>query len=75
MLVNLFSCFIVDRIQQTHLTFLFLKVLRNLATENDLLIVATACTKHETVELFSLNTGERFFGHIEGITELSPVSY
>ncbi|CAG9540984.1 unnamed protein product [Cercopithifilaria johnstoni] len=51
------------------------ELIRNLATENDLLIVATACTKHEVVELFSLNTGGRFFGQVEGINELSPVSY
>ncbi|EJW83485.1 hypothetical protein WUBG_05603 [Wuchereria bancrofti] len=51
------------------------ELVRNLATENDLLVIATACTKHEVVELFSLNTGGRFFGHVEGIKELSPVSY
>ncbi|VBB25768.1 unnamed protein product [Acanthocheilonema viteae] len=49
------------------------ELVRNLAIENDLLIVATACTKHEVVELFSLNTGKRFFGHVESINELSPV--
>ncbi|VDK78668.1 unnamed protein product [Litomosoides sigmodontis] len=49
------------------------ELLRNLTTENDFLIVATARTKYEVVELFSLNTGERFFGHVEGITELSPI--
>uniref|UniRef100_A0AAF5PKB5 Peroxisomal ATPase PEX1 n=2 Tax=Wuchereria bancrofti TaxID=6293 RepID=A0AAF5PKB5_WUCBA len=49
------------------------ELVRNLATENDLLVIATACTKHEVVELFSLNTGGRFFGHVEGIKELSPI--
>ncbi|VDO32588.1 unnamed protein product [Brugia timori] len=51
------------------------ELVRNLATKNDLLVVATACTKYEVVELFSLNAGGRFFGHVEDIKELSPASY
>uniref|UniRef100_A0A0R3RUG1 Peroxisomal ATPase PEX1 n=1 Tax=Elaeophora elaphi TaxID=1147741 RepID=A0A0R3RUG1_9BILA len=50
------------------------ELVRNLVTENNLLVVATACNKHEVIELFSLNAGGRFFGHVEGIAELNAVS-
>ncbi|VDK66111.1 unnamed protein product [Onchocerca ochengi] len=51
------------------------ELLRNLATEINLLIVATACAKRDIIQLFSLNAGGRFFSHVESIKELSPVSY
>ncbi|VDP19927.1 unnamed protein product [Onchocerca flexuosa] len=50
------------------------ELLRNLSIETNLLIVATACTKRDIVELFSLNGGGRFFSHVESIKELGPVS-
>ncbi|KAM3728529.1 Peroxisomal ATPase PEX1 [Dirofilaria immitis] len=49
------------------------ELLRNLTNGNDLLIVATACTKRDIIELFSMNAGGRFFSHVEGITELDQV--
>ncbi|MCP9262927.1 hypothetical protein DINM_006295 [Dirofilaria immitis] len=36
------------------------ELLRNLTNGNDLLIVATACTKRDIIELFSMNAGGRF---------------
>uniref|UniRef100_A0A1I7VEU1 Peroxisomal ATPase PEX1 n=1 Tax=Loa loa TaxID=7209 RepID=A0A1I7VEU1_LOALO len=49
------------------------ELVRNLANENGLLVVATACSKHKIVELFSLSAGGRFFGHVEDIKELTPI--